>query len=128
MGSPEGWYQAGETAPSAEEIAAHLPKIDDMSRFDVPLERPAGDGYGDRVEGANEGQRVLRELRAALTKEMQRWDFSMSRRNCGDASPIAIGGAEGIVRAGDVGARRQRSYARFEETQIYIIFILRYTL
>ncbi|HLZ97123.1 MAG TPA: SDR family NAD(P)-dependent oxidoreductase [Steroidobacteraceae bacterium] len=37
VGLTEGWYQAGETAPSAEEIAAHLPKIDDMSRFDVPL-------------------------------------------------------------------------------------------
>lgn len=37
VGLTEGWYQAGKTAPSAEEIAAHLPKIDDLSRFDVPL-------------------------------------------------------------------------------------------
>lgn len=37
VGLTEGWYQAGETAPSAEEIAAHLPQINDLGRFDVPL-------------------------------------------------------------------------------------------
>ncbi len=37
LGLTEGWYQAGETAPSAEEIAARIPQIDDLSRFDVPL-------------------------------------------------------------------------------------------
>lgn len=37
VGLTEGWYQPGETAPSAEEIAAHLPQINDLRRFDVPL-------------------------------------------------------------------------------------------
>jgi len=36
VGLTEGWYRGGETAPSAEEIAAHTREIDDLSRFDVP--------------------------------------------------------------------------------------------
>jgi NAD(P)-dependent dehydrogenase (short-subunit alcohol dehydrogenase family) len=35
-GLTEGWYHPGGTAPSAEEIAAHIPQIDDRSRYDVP--------------------------------------------------------------------------------------------
>jgi NAD(P)-dependent dehydrogenase (short-subunit alcohol dehydrogenase family) len=35
-GLTEGWYHPGGTAPSAEEIAAHVPQIDDRSRYDVP--------------------------------------------------------------------------------------------
>jgi NAD(P)-dependent dehydrogenase (short-subunit alcohol dehydrogenase family) len=35
-GLTEGWYHPGDTAPSAEEIAAHIPQIDDRSRYDVP--------------------------------------------------------------------------------------------
>jgi len=35
-GLTEGWYHPGSTAPSAEEVAAHIPQIDDRSRYDVP--------------------------------------------------------------------------------------------
>ncbi len=35
-GLTEGWYHPGATAPSAEEIAGHIPQIDDRSRYDVP--------------------------------------------------------------------------------------------
>jgi NAD(P)-dependent dehydrogenase (short-subunit alcohol dehydrogenase family) len=35
-GLTEGWYHPGGTAPSAEEIAVHIPQIDDRSRYDVP--------------------------------------------------------------------------------------------
>jgi len=37
VGLTEGWYQAGETAPNAEDIAAHTEQINDLRRFDVPL-------------------------------------------------------------------------------------------
>jgi NAD(P)-dependent dehydrogenase (short-subunit alcohol dehydrogenase family) len=35
-GLTEGWYCPGGTAPSVEDIAAHIPQIDDVSRFDIP--------------------------------------------------------------------------------------------
>ena len=36
VGLTEGWYHPGAVAPSAEEIAGHIPQIDDRSRYDVP--------------------------------------------------------------------------------------------
>jgi NAD(P)-dependent dehydrogenase (short-subunit alcohol dehydrogenase family) len=36
VGLTHGWYQPGETPPTAEDIEAHLPQIDDMSSFDLP--------------------------------------------------------------------------------------------
>ncbi len=37
IGLTEGWYQPGKTAPSPEEILAHLPQIDDRGRYAIPL-------------------------------------------------------------------------------------------
>jgi NAD(P)-dependent dehydrogenase (short-subunit alcohol dehydrogenase family) len=36
-GLTEGWYVPGPNPPSAEELAAHIPEIDDRSRYAVPL-------------------------------------------------------------------------------------------
>jgi len=37
IGLTEGWYTPSETAPSAEEVMAHIAQIDDRTRYDVPL-------------------------------------------------------------------------------------------
>jgi NAD(P)-dependent dehydrogenase (short-subunit alcohol dehydrogenase family) len=36
VGLTEGWYHPGSTAPTVEEIAAHLPEIDDRSHYTMP--------------------------------------------------------------------------------------------
>lgn len=36
-GLTEGWYHPGAIAPTAEDIAAHLPEIDDRSHYAIPL-------------------------------------------------------------------------------------------
>lgn len=37
IGLTEGWYVPGGEAPSCEDVLANLDRIDDISRFDVPL-------------------------------------------------------------------------------------------
>jgi len=37
VGLTEGWYSPGPDAPSAEDVLAHIARIDDRSRYDVPL-------------------------------------------------------------------------------------------
>jgi NAD(P)-dependent dehydrogenase (short-subunit alcohol dehydrogenase family) len=37
VGLTDGWFHAGETPPTPEAVAAHIPQIDDRSRYDVPL-------------------------------------------------------------------------------------------
>ena len=37
IGLTEGWYSAGADAPSCEDLVKNLAKIDDRSRYDVPL-------------------------------------------------------------------------------------------
>jgi NAD(P)-dependent dehydrogenase (short-subunit alcohol dehydrogenase family) len=36
VGLTRGWYHSGKTAPTPEEVAAHLSEIDDPANFDVP--------------------------------------------------------------------------------------------
>lgn len=36
VGLTEGWYSSGSEPPSAEDIVAHLPQIEDISRFVIP--------------------------------------------------------------------------------------------
>jgi NAD(P)-dependent dehydrogenase (short-subunit alcohol dehydrogenase family) len=36
-GLTAGWYHAGKVLPTIEEVVAHLPQIDDLGRYDVPL-------------------------------------------------------------------------------------------
>jgi NAD(P)-dependent dehydrogenase (short-subunit alcohol dehydrogenase family) len=36
VGLTRGWYRPGKTAPTPEDIAAHLAEIDDRAHFDVP--------------------------------------------------------------------------------------------
>lgn len=36
VGLTEGWYHPGPTAPTVEEIAAHLPEIDDRQHYTMP--------------------------------------------------------------------------------------------
>jgi NAD(P)-dependent dehydrogenase (short-subunit alcohol dehydrogenase family) len=37
IGLTEGWYKPGKTAPTPEEILAHLPQIDDRGSYAIPL-------------------------------------------------------------------------------------------
>jgi NAD(P)-dependent dehydrogenase (short-subunit alcohol dehydrogenase family) len=37
VGLTEGWIKPGAEPPTIEELVSHLPKIDDRSRYDVPL-------------------------------------------------------------------------------------------
>jgi hypothetical protein len=37
VGLTEGWYSPGPDAPSCDDIFANIDRIDDRSRYDVPL-------------------------------------------------------------------------------------------